>query len=1243
MPHEDDVERLAKRWGLRRTGDLVTQEIGFQLSSAEVPLIDEFPNLRLLLTDAHRKATLLRCTELTLTTRAAGGQTTDARDRIFDGARVYWLIHDLADPHREDAQLLNYISEQLQLKLTDTQIAALVKNREDEEQRRLRQLIRHQTNDVDRLLTCLGADVLRRYVPSSLIDAAQEQGHEPDDRTLAEMALAVHGVEILREARGDLEDRRLQPPSQWAGGRAAQEFVRDLGFGREYAGFQEDRRDQILEVIGPVDLKELHDFQAVVKDRFRDLLRTTGAMKRAMLSLPTGAGKTRVAVQSLVEHFAAGEIGGPVLWVAQSEELCEQAVQAWAEVWRAMGPSQALTISRLWDANSAEPVDGAPQVVVATIQKLDASVVEQPRYGWLAEAAVVVVDEAHRGATTPTTTRLFQWLGLETRGIDRCPLVGLTATPFIGTNVEQGKILARRYGKKRLDTGLFPEGNTERLIALLQQRRILSRVDHRTLEGVDIDLDENEMDELNTFQRLPRAVEARLGVNADRNRTLVKSIREHPTDWQILLFSASVEHARTLAALLRLEGITAAAITGETRPGARRHYVQQFKDRKIRVLTNYGTLTTGFDAPEVRAVYIARPTYSPNLYLQMIGRGLRGPINGGTEQCLIVDVKDNVQMYGGSSRSPISSIYGNRMPLPDPIDLTDAQQQVATAALDDRMLVTGGPGTGKTHTLVRRIESLLTSYDELANQDILSLSFSRAAVGELRRRLAAQPGRGARVRSSTFDSYATRLLGWFDEEALEGADYDRRIELATELVHSGRADDELHGIRHVCVDEAQDLTGIRAAFVLAILYAVSGGFTVFADPAQAIYDFVGETVEGPPFTERLEHELKGSLTSVELTDNRRTADATLLDIASLGALIRRSDADRDCVIDVFSAAVHALPSAGEIGDAAAMLAAGAGTALLTRRNSEALTISDALYQAGVSHRFRRRADDPVIGGWLSRLRATVESPRIAAADLESHSSVLPWDAETTWAVLSKTAGPKKGRINLDDIATTLSSGRAPDELLDTADPGVVVSTIHRAKGLEFDTVLIVPFAIKDEHWLQDARVLYVGLTRAKRYLLSLKAVDDGHWKYGTYARRWTRIRWAGRRPYTTGVEISGADASTFDPTGRVRPDAEARPLIDYLHGSVQPGDPVTLVGRDTDPMGWIYDVFHNSTWVAATTLAFGDVITRRLGLSSPPPTITGARVETVATMALEAPVADILGLSHHLVPTCRIQGIGRWG
>jgi superfamily II DNA or RNA helicase len=123
-------------------------------------------------------------------------------------------------------------------------------------------------------------------------------------------------------------------------------------------------------------------------------------------------------------------------------------------------------------------------------------------------------------------------------------------------------------------------------------------------------------------------------------------IKSLPEDWTILVFATSVDHAQTMAALLTRDGIPAKPITGLTEAGPRRHYIEEFRAERLRVLTNYAVLTQGFDAPAVRAIFVARPTFSPNLYQQMIGRGLRGPKNGGKPECLIVNVEDNVQQYG---------------------------------------------------------------------------------------------------------------------------------------------------------------------------------------------------------------------------------------------------------------------------------------------------------------------------------------------------------------------------------------------------------------------------------------------------------------------------------------------------------------------------------------------------------------------------------------------------------------------
>ena len=130
-------------------------------------------------------------------------------------------------------------------------------------------------------------------------------------------------------------------------GQHAIAFVRDLGFAAEFAGFASRTPDKQEEVEGPPLIGELHDFQEIVVNEIRMMIRGDGG-RRGLLSLPTGAGKTRVTIEALIDAMAASEIGSPILWIAQTQELCEQAVETWSELWRGKGPRDRLTISRLY-------------------------------------------------------------------------------------------------------------------------------------------------------------------------------------------------------------------------------------------------------------------------------------------------------------------------------------------------------------------------------------------------------------------------------------------------------------------------------------------------------------------------------------------------------------------------------------------------------------------------------------------------------------------------------------------------------------------------------------------------------------------------------------------------------------------------------------------------------------------------------------------------------------------------------
>jgi superfamily II DNA or RNA helicase len=632
-PSADVKAQLMTAWGLADGSKMLRQEVAVDPVGEPEALLDAFPGLRPYLESEQSDLLLQQCRTLILVTETPGGQ----QSRPIPGyLRDQIVLVTAAD----SSGRLIQVSNALHLDLDGSAIRSILHRQEQDRARALKAEIRRAESDPERLLIAVGPDEIRAAVPQPALVAEElERGRSLASIEMAEMALAVHGFAVLRHFRDVLRQRGLNPPQQWAGTSGARRFVTELGFPVEFAGFSGDRRPAVFEVDGPAELPPLHDYQSYVTAKIRQLLKDERAA-RGMVSLPTGAGKTRVAVQALIEEVRGGGLDGTVVWIAQSDELCEQAVQTWAYIWRALGPDRRLVIGRFWSGNdvSEEPDDF--QLVVATPDKLR-TVVQNPGYSWMTDARVVVVDEAHR-SIAPEYTRVLNWLGRAPRSGEGLPLLGLTATPFRNVNEEETRRLAGRYGGRRLDEGAFDGDPYE----VLQARTVLARVQHDLLPGVDIRLTPRDVEEIRTLRHVPAAIEEQLGANIERNRRIVDSIAELPDDWTVLLFATSVQNSRTLAAQLSVRGIPSVSISGETEPAARRRYVQQFKDGEIRVITNYNVLSQGFDAPAVRAVYVTRPTFSANLYQQMIGRGLRGPLNGGSEEVRIVNVRDNFEEFG---------------------------------------------------------------------------------------------------------------------------------------------------------------------------------------------------------------------------------------------------------------------------------------------------------------------------------------------------------------------------------------------------------------------------------------------------------------------------------------------------------------------------------------------------------------------------------------------------------------------
>jgi superfamily II DNA or RNA helicase len=448
----------------------------------------------------------------------------------------------------------------------------------------------------------------------------------------------------------------------WHSGKAwPTHFVRTLGFPLAFAGMAGDPTDADEVEVEPFHpLRELEDFQKDLRLQLLEVLSAGPRQNRGILTLPTGAGKTRTAVEALVHWRQTVTARRGILWVTQSEELCEQAVQAFREVWIDQGHRpgavrDTLSINRLWGGRRVVPA--SPGVVVASIQKLHAIVRGEDDPGeaderkkelalMAAEVGVVVVDEAHR-MLAPSYAEVLGFLGLDVtrRTWSVVPMIGLTATPYRTVDDETKKLVAQFHGRLLAPSGLGADP-----IAALRTREVLARPVHKIVSYTgtthSIDDDPKYREYYERFSDFHPDLLRQLGQERPRNQQILRLLADLPADWPTLFFSCSVEHAKAMTVLLTRHGKTAATVSGETRPATRRFIIEEFRAGRISVLCNYGVLTTGFDAPRVRALVIARPTASPVLYEQMIGRGMRGPRFGGTQECLVIDLADNIR-FGG--------------------------------------------------------------------------------------------------------------------------------------------------------------------------------------------------------------------------------------------------------------------------------------------------------------------------------------------------------------------------------------------------------------------------------------------------------------------------------------------------------------------------------------------------------------------------------------------------------------------
>lgn len=369
-------------------------------------------------------------------------------------------------------------------------------------------------------------------------------------------------------------------------------------------------------------------------------------LSRFVIQMPTGSGKTRTAMEIIAWLVATR--GCDVVWLAHSGELCSQAAQGFKDVWSHVG-NRPVHLIRHFGSSAIKgslPLNSDPVVTITSFQqlqrKVDSPDASLPTFFRKDRIELVVVDEAHK-VVAPTYQKVTKAL---IGGATAC--IGLTATPGRSViDLDENKELANFFFQKIVSF----DAKGEDPIRYLRSRRVLAHADYVPLNtNITYTLSAKEKAEAERFLDLPSGFLNRVGGDFIRNAEIVKRLKMLCQEGrQILFFACSVAHSRFICSVLSYLGIAAGHIDGTTPSQSRGNLIEQFRTSNIKVLCNFEVLSTGFDAPRTDVVFISRPTASLVLYSQMIGRGLRGPLVGGTESCIIVDVKDNIIGYSDTA------------------------------------------------------------------------------------------------------------------------------------------------------------------------------------------------------------------------------------------------------------------------------------------------------------------------------------------------------------------------------------------------------------------------------------------------------------------------------------------------------------------------------------------------------------------------------------------------------------------
>lgn len=356
-----------------------------------------------------------------------------------------------------------------------------------------------------------------------------------------------------------------------------------------------------------------------------------GNIGNPVVGMPTGTGKS-IVIANFVRRVFGYWPNQRIMMLTHVKELIEQNAEKLLSVW----PTAPLGIysAGLKSRDMILPiVFGGVQSVSKAIQKSverdDGTPPHLKHFGW---RDLVIIDECH--LLGPNEDTMYQYVIAELLKINpHLKVIGLTATPY---RLKQGMITD--------DDGLFTDlcydiTGIDAFNRLIAEGYLSPLIPKRT--NVEIDTSGVRMSAGDFNGKQLNEVADEITYDA------VKEMVEQGQDRQSwLVFASGVENAEHVASMLQSFGIPAAASHSKLKPAENDARIKAFKSGELRALVNNNKLTTGFDHPPIDLIGMLRPTMSPGLWVQMLGRGTRPSPGTFKENCLVLDFAGNTRRLG---------------------------------------------------------------------------------------------------------------------------------------------------------------------------------------------------------------------------------------------------------------------------------------------------------------------------------------------------------------------------------------------------------------------------------------------------------------------------------------------------------------------------------------------------------------------------------------------------------------------